>query len=300
MLHRSILVVATSAALASATHGAPLWGTRTEAGLGDMFSNFGQNNFTIDTDGPLDPVEDLPIGGAPAEHSLVDDAVQKDSRGTGPWNRGTAEAMAALNLAGGAQPAILRARSILTGNVSDNVFNGQPAVDAAATSLAFASDQFAYLGTSPSTQSITFTLTGTLNNSPSDPSGQTGVFAFIDVFPSLNYAFTTDRGSLIFELHATPLDSESVSIVNGTTFNRVLVLTFNVSPGDTIFVRQSLAAWAAIDTHSADAYSTLTSSFAHPELFQSQAVPEPALPSLLAVSLAALALARRRSPRTPR
>ncbi len=300
MLLRWLCALVSIAFVGAEAYAAPLWGTRSEAGLGDMYANTGQNNFSFVTDGPEDPNLG-PQGGDPATHSLLDDATMLDGRGTGPWSRGVGEASAALNFSGATQPASLRARAILTGNVSNNVFNGQPAVDAAITTLAFASDMFRYTGVSATTQSITFTLTGTLDNSPTDPSGQTGVFVFVDAFAEANYWFTTDRGALRFETPpgapaGTPAPvlkaGQSISVTSGTTFNRTATLTFNVAPGEVIFVRQSLAAWAAGDDRFADAYSTLSSAFDHPELFQSLAVPEPAEALLLVVG--ALALAQRR------
>jgi hypothetical protein len=266
--------------------------------LDDMFPNGGQNNFSFDEDGPIDPVSALPEGGAPVSHSLIDDSQQLDSRGTGPWNRGVAEASAALQLGGTTPaPASLRARAVLTGNVSD-----QPGVsDAAAFTEAFASDLFEFLGTTPTTLSITFTLTGKIANAPPDPSQQTVIASQIAVFAPTNYEFTSDLGQLRFNGTSVVLTYDDSTLrrtadTAGGTFTLTKTLSFTASPGDQFYVWQVLRAWAAGDARSADAYSTLSASFDQPQLVRSLAVPEPAQVVLLALAAAALLALRRKRP----
>jgi hypothetical protein len=278
-------------AIGTGASAAPLWGTLADVSLGDMRSNGGQSNFSFD--GSSDPADGEGVASSSAS---IDDSAQLDSRGTGPWNRGFVDASATLSGSATATPATLRARAILTGNVSDQ----SGVVDATAFATAFASDEFQYIGTTPGSLSITFTLTGTVDNSPSDPTFQTGVFGGVAVFPSANYAFTSDHDDLVFNLGATPkaedfLSKFNVTTGNGTTsFTRTVTLTFNVAPGETFYVWQRLAAWVAGDDRFADAYSTLTSSFDQPHLVRSLAtVPEPEIALLLGVAFVAMAARRR-------
>ena len=74
MLRRTLSTLALGLALAAGGQAAPLWGTQTSASIGDMFPSTGQNNFSFDADGPVDPVSDEPVGGALATESAVDDA----------------------------------------------------------------------------------------------------------------------------------------------------------------------------------------------------------------------------------
>jgi len=282
--------------LASASQAAPLWGTNTSVTLGDMFPSGGQNNFSFDEDGPLDPISGLPEGGAFFSHSLVDDAVQVDSRGTGPWNRGTSEASAALQLGTVPAPASLRARAVLTGNVSDQA----GVSDASATAVAVASDLFQYTGSVPTNLSITFDLTGSIANSPPDPTFQTVLAAQIAVFSDANYFFSTSLDSLRFEASPpTVVKTYDESTLYRTAdsaggpFTLSATLVFAVVPGEQFYVWQRLTAWAAGDARSADAYSTLSATFSQPELVQSLAVPEPSVALLLGIGLGIVAARRR-------
>jgi hypothetical protein len=284
------IAVASCFAIATSAAAAPLWGTLADASLGDMRSTGGQNNFTFA--GSTDPADGEGVSSASAS---IDDSAQLDSRGTGPWSRGFVDASATLT--GGAipAPAILRARAVLTGNVSDQ----SGVTDASGFATSFASDEFQYLGTSAGMLSITFTLTGRLDNSPSDPTFQTGVFGGVAVFPSANYVFTSDHDELVFTLGVTPkdedwLDTLVVTTGNGSaTFTRTTTLTFSVAPGEVFYVWQRLATWAAGDDRFADAYSTLTSSFDQPQLVRSLSVPEPAHAALLLAAGVGLAKRRR-------
>ena len=194
MLRQTLSTVVLSLLVASGSQAAPFWGTHTSVSLGDMFSNGGQNNFSSDEDGPLDLISELPEGGAPVSHSFIDDSVQLDSRGTGPWNRGIAEASAALQFGAVPAPASLRARAVLTGNTSDQA----GASDASAFTEAFASDLFQYTGAVTTNLSITFQMTGSIANSPPDPTSQTVLAAQVAVFSDANYHFSSDLDALRF------------------------------------------------------------------------------------------------------
>jgi len=288
MLRRPLSALALISLLAAQTSAAPLWGTRTEVTLGDVLGSGGQNNFSFDEDGPRDPVSSLPEGGAPNSHSLVDDSAQLDSRGTGPWSRGVVEASAAIS---GGPPATLRARAILTGNTS----NQSGAVAAAATTEAFASELYEYLGSSPTNLSITFTLTGSVSNSPADPNFSTGLFASVAVIEPLNYFFSTDLGALRFDTnHPVVKTFDQNTLVRtadtaGGTVTLQTTLTFPVVPGEQFYVWQKLAAWATGGSRSADAFSTMTATFDQPSLVRSLSVPEPGVALLLGCGLLGLA-----------
>lgn len=76
----------------------------------------------------------------------------------------------------------------------------------------------------------------------------------------------------------------------GGTITLQQTLTFAVMPGEEFYVWQRLAAGAAGDARSADAFSTLTATFCQPELVQSLAAPEPSVAMLLGLGLGALAV----------
>lgn len=296
LLLTSFLLAAARPALA-----APFWGTHTDVSLADMFPNGGQNNPTIRSDGPRDPTSGEPEGGALTSHSLIDDATTLDSRGTGPWNRGIAEASATI--AGGSipAPATLRARAILTGNVSSQA----GVSDASAFSTAVASDLFQYVGAVPTNLSITFRMTGSLANSPADPTFQTVLAAAVAVFAEPNYRFETSLGSLRFEPPAATAKAfdettlRRTTDTGGNTISLQRTLNFAVQPGEQFYVWQRLAAWAAGDARAADAYSTLTATFDRPDLVQNLAiVPEPGTALLFGLGIALLAGRRGRGRRS--
>lgn len=291
-----LLVALASLVCVANASAAPFWGTHTNVSVADMFGNFGQNNVTIDDDGPRDPITNAPEGGAFTSHSLIDDSTTIDSRGTGPWDRALAEASATINGGPVPAPATLRARAILTGNVSDQA----GVTDATAFSTAFASDLFQYTGNVPTNLSITFRMTGSLANNPGDPSGQTLIAAAVAVFADTNYRFETSLDTLRFEgsppAVAKAFDQSTLLRTIHTSGNTITLqrtLSFAVVPGEQFYVWQRLSAWAAGDARAADAYSTLTASFSQPDLVQNLAViPEPSTALMLGLGLALIARRR--------
>jgi len=276
---------------AMAAFALPNWGTETNAGIADVHTGGGQDNFT----------GDFGAGGAgvAADHAVVNDAITPDSFGNGPQDRGLAESSAALQAAPNQMP-LLRSRSTLTGNTS-----GRPDInDAAADSMAFASELFQYNGAGGNL-TLNIDLHGLLSNLPFN--NQTAIRADIALFDPNGYFFFSDLGTLIYEGGATPLTKvnngggqalSQLAITADTSgaFTNVLdSLTVNLATGDQFYLFAKLTTSAFRGTRAADAFSTLGVQFDQPGLVQplSTVVPEPTSLSLI-VGVALLGLACRR------
>lgn len=140
--------------------GAQTFAAETSALIGDVFSNGGFNNATIVFSGGP---------GLTFDSALVNDAVTLDFRGTGPHDRGRAETSVQLGYPSNVPP-VLRGKSVLTGNLSNQPPIGGAVVNGAdGITSAFASDKFRYVGDSPGNLTLTVTLEGSLSDSPNDP-----------------------------------------------------------------------------------------------------------------------------------
>lgn len=245
---------------------APQVGARTIASINDVTASSGENNpSTIIRGGEHQPFA----------FSDINDL------------RGIAEASATLQISINQAP-ILRGRSVLSGGhtMLPNV------VGAHAFTESFASDLFQYTGATAGTLQLTFSLEGLVSDLPAD--SQTFIKARVAVFNIPNYEFTSSFDTLAFELGAVPkaYDLTTLQILNdtgGALDSRTTTLSFNVNPGETFYLWETLETSARRDTRFADAFSTLTSEFDHPELVMSASnVPEPGSLLLLACGFAAL------------
>ncbi len=290
-----LFAAAIAAAFSSPTSAQVFWGVQGDSSIGDIRSGGGQSNFTFDSAGGP---------GIPVAEVMIDDSVTPDFFGNGPWNRGSTHGFAGLNFAANTPPA-LKAEVILTGNRSSDFRFGSLPAGAVAFAGMFASDIFQYTGPAATTLSITYALEGVV----SDPAGHvvanplTFVAANVAVFADTpNYRFVEDVGTLVSELGATlkqhngvdAVDLATLTIDNdtgGAVATVQTTLMFDVAPGETFYVWQTLGASAAFDTRLADAFSTLTSAFSQPQFVRSLSVPEPT--GVLLLGLAAAGLRRR-------
>jgi len=267
-----VVVVLVVAGIVTPAH-AQKWGTEGNASLGDIRSSGGQSNFTFDSDGGA---------GVSISGVLIDDALTLDGKGTGPWNRGETHAFTEV-INGSNQPGVMRAEAFLTGNLSPHFEFGSFPAGAVASSGVFSSELFEYTGANPTTLSLTYTLDGLVD----DPTGNsianslTGIFAEVAVFADTpNYDFFSDVGTLVFEVGATlkqaggvdAHDNTSLRIDNdtgGLTEFRNATLMFDVVPGETFYVWQTLNAQAAFGTRAAEAFTSLTGTFDQPQFVTS-------------------------------
>jgi hypothetical protein len=262
------------------------WGTITRAAIRDAFINSSlANNFTVDGDGGA---------GVLFTQSLVDDAVKLDSFGQGPHDRGLAQGFAALSL-NSRDPPILKARAILTGNISDQPpVGGVPVNDAAARGTASASEVFQYIGAVPTVLTWSFTMEGRLVDPIGDPepNAATYIKAQVAIFPEGGYFFTTEVVNL-FDSGVFPKNADLISLqilhdTAGSIATRTANLSFGVTPGEIFYLFEQLDAQAFRDARAADAFGTLTVQFDQPDLVRSLSVPEPAALTLLTLGLTVL------------
>ncbi|MEQ9459794.1 MAG: PEP-CTERM sorting domain-containing protein [Phycisphaeraceae bacterium] len=265
------------------------WGAQSTSGIGDIRSTGGQSNFTFDSAGGA---------GIPIADTELNDAVSTDFSGNGPWDRGLARGFTGLTFAGN-QPNPMRSESTLTGNLSQEFKFGSFPAGAVASNGVFVSDIFLYTGNQPGTITLNYSLEGTLVDSGgfsgiADPltfiRAQVAVFAdtpqyrFLDDVPTL----TLEEGATLKQdsLGNDAYDQDALFINNdtgGVKVTQTTSLTFDVVPGETFYVWQTLRTSAAFGTRSADAWGTLTGSFDQPGLVTSLSAPEPASAALLAL-----------------
>lgn len=284
-------VAAAAVPLVSGTAAAqtPNWGAQAISTIGDIRVGGGQSNFTFDAAGGA---------GIPVADTEIDDAVTLDASGNGPWDRGDTRGFTGLTFAGN-QVNPMRAEANLSGNRSNEFRFGSFPAGAIADSGVFVSDLFQYTGPSATTLALTYTLDGVLADPPTDLTANalTVIAADVAVFADTpDYDFVGDIGTLVFELGATLKGSGGVEAVDqstlvidddtaGQSVQRTTTLRFDVVPGETFYVWQTLTAQAAFGTRSADAFSTLRGTFDQPEHVRSL-VPEPGSWLLLAAGAA--------------
>lgn len=284
------LAVVTSQALGAIDNRSGVESSGSIADISNETGIGGQNNATVSFDGGV---------GMLMSETLIDDALTPDFNGNGPWDRGLSHARGAIDLASG-NPAALRAKSILTGN-SSNVRN-----HATAHVGVFSSEKFQYVGSAPTTLSITWTLTGKVHevdNGDDYSNGFTGIFANVAVFcDTPEYDFYGHIPTLVSELGAMLKQHDGVDAVDqsldiaddtaGQVAQVMTTLQFDVEPGETFYVHQTLDTSAYRLDRSADSFSTLTAVFGQPSLVRN-VVPEPASVALLGIGALLLASRRR-------
>ena len=204
--------------------------------------------------------------------------------------RGSADAEA--NLAGGLAIPVLKARG-----------NANPSMKGA-LATAFGSQGYTYNGAN-TTLTLDVTLTGSLVDPDATP--RAGIRATVAIFQTTNYFFLSDIGTLILEGGAIPVQQVNalgdaildLQLLDTGSINETQSLIFDASDGDQFYI------WALLDAEavssstaagSADAFNTLTMSFADPTGLTpaSNAVPAPATSSLLLCGLLAWAVGGRR------
>ena len=205
--------------------------------------------------------------------------------------RGSAQSSSSLT--GPALLPVLKAR----GNANPGNFGGFAGT--------FASQGYTYSG-----PSATLTLSAMLDGVLDDPrpSSTADISASIVVFAVPNYFFTSSYGTLVFEAGATPLMQAvgggeariDFSLLNTGSINALASTNFNVNDGDQFYVWSVLGADAVSSNTlpgSADAFNTLTMSFASANGLTpaSGPIPEPSGLALSSTSSALLAARRRRS-----
>lgn len=203
--------------------------------------------------------------------------------------RGNAAAQVTLDGSSGLSMPELKAEAYVTG---PTIGGG---VQSSAFGTAFGVEGYTYQGLGPKTFNLDVDLTGqVVDSTPAD--GDTDIVADIYIFAESNFLFISDIGTLVFEAGATEITSTRLRLTAGQTQAQD-TLTFDLSPGESIYLWALLSADAERDLSFADAFSTVTTAFQDQDGLTSASgglVPEPALIGLLALGIAAT-LRRRES-----
>ncbi len=258
------------------------WGTNAYASISDILLSGGDRNETLD--GTRNPFAGVM---ASSSHALVNDAVTLDSFGNGPWDRGVAEASAALQFAMNEIPE-LKAKVILTGNTAT-----QPSSVLGARGFARASavELFQYTGATASTLTLTLTLEGTVQESFDTSS--TGLFGSLGVFEENdNFAYANDTGT-IREFRGAPKQDVTPGGTGGSAILNLSIpldtngleetvtgdVTISVVPGEIFYVFTGLSADATFGNNFADAFGTLRATFDDPSVvtIHNVIIPEPTM-----------------------
>jgi hypothetical protein len=197
-------------------------------------------------------------------------------------NRGNAQALAQLAAGTGLVVPTLKAEAY-----------GEPLQSGSAFSTAFGVEGYTYTGLAPKTFSLDITLEGSVSD-PTPLDGDTFIEAEIYVFEAENFFFSNDIPTLIFEAGAVVVDSTTLSIEDELNAIRQQTFTFELQPGQSVYLWANLDAEAQRDESFADAFSTLEFSFDDSEGLEAASVPEPGTLALLALAPGMAAAARRR------
>ena len=196
-------------------------------------------------------------------------------------SRGDAAAEVTLDASSGLSMPVLKAEAYVTG---PTIAGG---VQSSAFGTAFGVEGYTYQGAGPKTFNLDVDLTGQVID-PTPADGDTDIRADIYIFAEQNFEFFSDLGTLIFEAGAQEITSTTLTLTAGQTLAQD-TLTFQLAPGESIYLWALLSADAERDLSSADAFSTVTTSFQDPGGLTSASggVPEPSLLGLLALGIAA-------------
>lgn len=195
--------------------------------------------------------------------------------------QGTGEARATLDASSGiSMPALRAAASSLSSSLGSGFGD------------AFAVEGYSYVGEGPTIFTIDVSLTGTVvDATPVDL--DTSIDARVVVFQENPFFFSSDYGSLVFELGAVPIDETQLSLTGSAT-SVASSLTFTVNPGESFYVWATLGADAERDLSSADALNTLTMAFQDSTGLTAASVPEPGASAMLGAGVLLLAARRGR------
>lgn len=194
-------------------------------------------------------------------------------------------------------PAALKAKVVLSGDHDPSgPFGSIQGGTGSAT--AFTSERFKYIGSSPTTLSVQFTISHTSQFAPLHTFFDY-VLAQAAVFSTTDYGYSSSIDTIIFEFGGTLLTSALGDAQHdyfseegtGESISDLFTVQFDVDPGQEFYLFQKLSVSAHLESDFADAFSTMTGQFNDPSVVE-RAVPEPA--SMLLGVCGAWCLARRR------
>ena len=203
--------------------------------------------------------------------------------------RGNAQALAQLAAGTGLVVPTLQAEAY-----------GEPLQSGSAFATAFGVEGYTYTGATAKTFTLDITLEGSVFD-PTPLDGDTFIEAQIYVFEAASFSFSNDIPTLIFEIGAVPIDSTTLIIEDELNAVRQASFSFELQPGESIYLWANLDAEAQRESSYADAFSTLEFSWQNAEgLVTASVVPEPGTLSLMALGTVTLAGLRRSAVRRRR
>ena len=164
-------------------------------------------------------------------------------------SRGNTQSRAVLDPGSGLSIPQLQSEAFVTGGGNSSAFGS-----------AFAVEGYTYDGPEAKTFDLDITLTGSIFD-PTPGDNDTTIRAEVYIFERQNFVFTSDLGTLLFEFFATEITSTTLNLTGGLISD---TLTFELTPGQEIYLFALLDVDAERDLSSADAFSTLALSIPDP------------------------------------
>jgi len=195
--------------------------------------------------------------------------------------KGSAAAAAALDPASGIQTPLLRAEAFSGGGLGS------------AFGTAFGVEGYTNTSGTPRSYTLNILLDGLVGDLGT---GNGKLTADLIAWQVTNFFFSSDRATLLFEAGATILDETQLLIDLSATTSASGSISFTLAPGESVYVWALLEADARRDLSSADAFSTLTTSFSDPTGLVAASLPEPNALALLGCAAWVLTRERRRWP----